>query len=436
MNTGADSRATAALLCRQIVDKGRSLDTMIAEHYAQEEAVDDRPFVQELIYGVCRWYGELNYYAEQLLQKPIRNKDRVLHFLLLVGLYQLRYLSTAPYAAVSETVAATRILKKQWASKMLNSCLRRWQRESKSMKLLPSDAIIHSHPEWFVSALRAQWSEYWPDLLRACNDRPTMCLRVNSRETTRANYLSLLADKDIAANADAYTSHGIRLLKPVPVSVLPKFTQGAVSVQDTAAQLAAQILQPKPGMTVLDACAAPGGKTAHLLETANNQLDLQALDISSRRVQSLQETLARLKLTADVFTADATELGSWPAPTGGYDQILIDAPCSGTGVIHRHPDIKYHRDPASLKKLQVTQAKLLRQLWALLKQDGRLLYMTCSVLNTENEAQVQTFLANTPNAEVAAFKHPNALRLEHGFQTLPGVHDMDGFYFCLIHKRT
>ncbi len=433
MATRLNTRAAAAKLSWQIIDKGVSLDAAITTHFETTDAsAQDRGFTQELVYGVCRWYGELDAVAKQLLKSPIRNKDRVIHFVLLVGLYQLRKLETAEHAAVGETVSACKQLNKQWAKNLINGCLRTYQRNPIE---LPGDQNRLSHPDWIREAIENAWPEHATSIFVANNKRPPMCLRVNQMFSDRANYLAQLNDVDIPAAADPNTGNGIILDQPCPVTQLPNFDQGACSVQDTAAQIAAELLAPAPGMTVLDACAAPGGKTAHLLEQCNNRLDMDALDISERRCEQLHATLARLKLNANVYAADAAVRSSWAVPTAGYDRILIDAPCSGLGVIRRHPDIKHHRRPSDIDSLISIQAKLLDQLWPLLKPNGQLLYTTCSILPDENIEQIRRFIALQNDAMLTPLSHPNAISLEYGAQTLPGVNGMDGFYYCLLEKK-
>ena len=427
-----NTRATAAQLSWQIIDQGQSLDAALARYFETTEvSPQDRGFAQELVYGVCRWYGLLDNTAASLLRSPIRKKDRVVHFILLVGLYQLMKLDTAEHAAVAETVSACKQLNKAWAKNLINGCLRNHQRNTATYTD-NEDGL--SHPQWISQALANAWPQHLERILHGNNQRPPMCLRVNRMQSSRDDYLNELLESGIAAIADQYSSDGIILERAMAVSTLPRFDAGACSVQDTAAQLAADLLSAESGMTVLDACAAPGGKTAHILERANNELMVDALDVSEHRCEQLHSTLARLQLTANVVTADAANKPSWQTPSGGYDRILIDAPCSGLGVIRRHPDIKHHRRPSDIDALQALQIKLLTNLWRLLKPSGRLLYMTCSVLPAENESQIQQFVANQNDAMLIDTPHPHALSLEHGVQTLPGVHGMDGFYYCLLEK--
>lgn len=427
-----NTRAAAAKICWEIIDQGRSLDSALADYVEnQQPSAQDKGFAQELVYGVCRWHGELEIVAKKYLRSSIRKKDRVVHFLLLVGFYQLRYLSTADHAAVAETVKGCQQLNKVWAKQLVNGCLRNHQRGPAEVP----DAVSVSHPEWIQKALTKAWPNHALAVMHANNQRPPMCLRVNRMQHSRDDYLALLQSNDIAAFADPYSNDGIILKQAQGVNDLPKFAEGACSVQDTAAQLAATLLDVQPSHTVLDACAAPGGKTAHMLERMNNQGDMHALDISEKRCEQLQSTLKRLSLTAQVSAADASKAPSWPMPAHGYDRILIDAPCSGLGVIRRHPDIKHHRRPSDIDALNEIQANLLSNLWPHLKPNGLLLYMTCSVLPSENDNQVKRFITQTDDAETQTLDHPNGLVLEHGVQTLPGVHSMDGFYYSLLKKR-
>lgn len=440
MAKNLNSRAAAAQLSWKIIDKGTSLDAALGGYFDSVElSPQDRGFIQELVYGVCRFYGELDHLASGLLKTPIRNKDRVVHFVLLIGIYQLRFLQTAQHAAVAETVAACKQLNKVWAKNLINGCLRNYLRNDQTQKSLEqeqSPPVDHArnHPAWIVEQINQAWPTHVADILAANDQRPPMCLRVNQIKIARDDYLQQLLGANIECRADPYSKVGIVLQQAVSVTQLPGFADGLCSVQDTAAQLAADLLDVRGGMSVLDACAAPGGKSAHILEACDNQATLQALDIAENRCEQLHATLARLDLDAQVHTADASLEPTWPLIDGGYDRILIDAPCSGLGVIRRHPDIKQHRRASDIIALQKTQAALLKNLWTYLKPGGLMLYMTCSVLPAENEQQVSQFVASQNDAMLKPINHPNALNLEHGVQTLPGVHDMDGFYYCLLSK--
>jgi 16S rRNA (cytosine967-C5)-methyltransferase len=431
-NSALNSRAAAAKICWQIIDQGRSLDSAMSDYVSKHQPdPKDKGFVQEVVYGICRWYGELEQVTKKYLHSPIRKKDRIVHFILLVGFYQLRHLHTADHAAVAETVQACKQLNKVWAKKLVNGCLRNHQRSPAEVP----NPINLSHGEWLQDQIIESWPNHSLAIMHANNQRPSMCLRVNKIHHTRDQYLRRLIDADIPAIADPNSLDGIILEQATSISRLPNFDTGSCSVQDTAAQLAARILDVKPKQSVLDSCAAPGGKTAHLLEQMENQGMMHALDVSERRCEQLSDTLSRLSLNASIFCADATDEPTWPVPEQGYDRILIDAPCSGLGVIRRHPDIKHHRRASDIVKLNEIQRELIANLWVHLKPGGAMLYMTCSILPSENESQIKCFLANHDDAVVSPINHPSALSLEHGVQTLQGVHSMDGFYYALLKKR-
>ena len=431
-----NTRAIAAQLSWKIIDQGKSLDAVLKNYFeAHDVNNQDRAFVQELVYGVCRWYGALNKSVSNLLRSPIRKKDRIVHYVILVGLYQLRYLQTAEHAAVGETVNACTQLNKQWAKKLINGCLRSYLRNNSSESSDKNNDNILSHPDWLNKELRSAWPEQFNDIVACNNIRPPMCLRVNRRINSVDEYLAKLDSENIAASTDPYSEDGIILEQAVSVSALPDFFAGAVSVQDTAAQIACDFLPAQAEMHVLDACAAPGGKTAHLLERHNNQLNMTALDVSESRCEQLQNTLQRLNLDANIVCSDASQKPNWTVPLQGYDRILIDAPCSGVGVIRRHPDIKHHRTLADVEALEKTQAAILNNLWPLLKPGGLMLYMTCSILPQENEQQISKFVGNQNDAMLTELKHPNALKLKYGVQTLPGIHNMDGFFYSLLTKQ-
>ena len=425
-----NTRAIAASICWQIIDQGYSLDRSLKKQLEQQElSHKDNAFIQNLVYGVVRWYWQLNNMAEQLLQSPIKKKDRVIHFLLLIGLYQLSHLKTQQHAAVSETVNACKKLKKEWAKRLINGCLRQYIRQPTS----PSEEYQFCHPNWLADQFAKDWPNQAEQIMLSNNKQPPMCIRVNRLYCSRDDYLTELENQNIDAVKDPYSSDGIILNKPTSVANLPNFFKGAASVQDTAAQIAVDLLQVEKTQTVLDACAAPGGKTAHILERTNNSAKLTALDVNSQRCEQLQDTLERLQLSATVKTANACQLGDW-WDQAKFDRILIDAPCSGTGVIRRHPDIKHHRKPEDIKGLLQVQQMLLENLWQTLKENGLLLYMTCSILKQENTEQISRFLQTHNNAEIMPINHPNALTLEFGQQTLPSLHEMDGFYYCLLKK--
>jgi 16S rRNA (cytosine967-C5)-methyltransferase len=399
-----------------------------------EVASDDPALVQELSYGTLRWFHTLVALARQLLRKPLKARDQDVYALLLLGLYQLRAMRVAPHAAVDETVAAAGALGKGWARGLINACLRGYlrDRERLEQRVATEDAARYAHPPWLMERLRQTYPDDWASILDANNARPPLTLRVNLARGTRADYLAQLQAAGLGARATTLGDSGVVLTTPVAVAALPGFAEGRVSVQDAAAQQAAPLLELAPGQRVLDACAAPGGKTAQLLECCP-AADVTALDIDAVRVARIHDTLRRLKLTARVLTADALDVAVW-WDGRAFDRILLDAPCSASGVIRRHPDIKLRRQPADLVKLAATQARLLDALWPTLTPGGKLLYVTCSCLPDENEQQIAAFLARRPDAmeEPLALGAGRARR--HGWQCLPGEADGDGFYYARLAK--
>jgi len=438
MRAAKSSRSNPRALCVRIVDevvaRRRYLDAALDEHLPRAPAAA-RAFIQEMAYGTLRWFHQLAAIAALLLERPLKQKDRDIHALLLIGLYQLRSMRLPAHAAVTETVAAAEALGKPWAKNLLNACLREYLRRAARLdEVIESDPVLqYSHPAWLTEEIRGVYPEHWEQVLAAGNERPPMVLRVNRRRQTRDQYLARLAQAGIAAKAIPLTDTAVILDAPVAVSELPGFTQGDVSVQDAAAQFAAVLLDAQPGERVLDACAAPGGKTGHLLEHTPGLAELVALDKEPARVALIEDNLARLGLGAKIVTGDAANPANW-WDGRRFDRILADVPCSATGVIRRHPDIKLRRHPEDLPKLVTTQARLLEGLWPLLKPGGKLLYVTCSILAVENEKQLSAFLVRHPEAREVMLPTSAGRARAAGRQILPGEAGMDGFYYACIRK--
>jgi 16S rRNA (cytosine967-C5)-methyltransferase len=434
-HTPSNARALAARVVVEVCDDGRYLDNALAAAVARAPA-GTAPLVQELAYGTLRWYHQLAAIAQLWLNKPLRTKDHDIHALLLVGLYQLRALRVAPHAAVKETVQAAAALGKPWAKDLINACLRGYLREPQRAEaaIRDDEALRLSHPRWLLEELKRAYPEGWDRVAQANNARPPMSLRVNLARATRDAYLAELAAARIAARASALCESAVLLDEPRPVGDLPGFAQGLASVQDVAAQFAAGLLDAQPGERVLDACAAPGGKTSHILERTPGLAELVAVDRDAGRVALIRENLERLALRARLAVADASRPDSW-WDGQPFDRILLDAPCSATGVIRRHPDIKLRRKPLEIDQLARTQAQLLAGLWPLLRGGGKLLYVTCSVLPRENEAQIAAFLAEHGDASVCAASLPVGQARRVGWQIPPGEQDLDGFYYVCLAKH-
>jgi 16S rRNA (cytosine967-C5)-methyltransferase len=430
-----DARACAARVLVRVITDGRSLSDVLPAAVQPLADPRQRALVQELSYGTLRWYYRLDAVLQRLLQKPLKQRDADVRCVLLTGLYQLDQLAMPQRVAVNETVQATRTLKKQWASGLVNAVLRNYQRQGVELDeaVAAEEVASYAHPAWLIERLQSDWPRDWEHMLMANNERPPFSLRVNRRRMTRAEYMETLADQSLGAVPLEHTVTGVKLEKPVPVEILPGFAAGYVSVQDGAAQLAAGLLDLHPGQRVLDACAAPGGKTAHILESQRGLAMITAVDVEPGRLTRIGENLSRLSLHAELVQGDAGEPSAW-WDGQAYDRILLDAPCSATGVIRRHPDIKLLRKPTDIAQLVSTQARLLQAMWPLLASGGMLLYCTCSVLADENSGQIASFLKTHADAAELPINAVWGRECRHGRQVFPGENEMDGFYFACLTK--
>jgi len=430
------AQLAAAKSVASVIGNGRSLLTTVKEHINELGDPDTRGLTRELCYGTVRWLPQIEAIATALIPRPIKAKDLDIRALLYIGLYQLLHTTIPSHAAVDATVSACKDLGKPWAAAFVNGVLRNFQRRRDEFPSLlqGSTAYVHAHPHWMVEAFRAAWPDRWQSICAANNQRPPMTLRINRRVTSMPAYLDALDRAGIEARALGHAPEAVTLTKPMNVESLPGFTAGEVSVQDEAAQLAAHLLDLSAGQRVLDACAAPGGKTAHILELQPDIDELIAVDISEDRMRLLESSLTRLRLNAKMIVADATLPDRWWDGVA-FERILIDAPCTGTGVIRRQPDIKVHRRPDDIAGFVTTQALLLRALWALLAQGGKLLYATCSIMPAENDRQLDAFLEGRPDAGSCAITAPMMPAASGRLQILPGAHGMDGFFYGLLTKR-
>ncbi|MBD8190936.1 16S rRNA (cytosine(967)-C(5))-methyltransferase RsmB [Pseudomonas fluorescens] len=395
----------------------------------------DRGFTQDLAFGTARWQPRLSALAAKLLQKPFKAADADVEALLLVGLYQLLYTRVPAHAAIGETVGCADKLKKPWAKALLNAVLRRAQRESEALLAeLEHDPVVRTaHPRWLQKSLKAFWPEQWEAICAANNAHPPMILRVNRRHHARDAYLQLLTDAGINATPCVYSVDGIVLEAATDVRSLPGFAEGWISVQDEAAQLAADLLDLAPGQRVLDACCAPGGKTCHILEVEKDLAGVVAVDLEAKRLVRVRENLARLGLSADLIAADGRDTATW-WDGKPFQRILLDAPCSATGVIRRHPDIKLTRQPDDIVALATLQGELLDAMWPTLDVGGILLYATCSTLPTENTEVIEAFLARTSGARELDLATTAGIKQPHGRQLLAQEGGHDGFYYAKLIK--
>ncbi|MEI6858765.1 MAG: 16S rRNA (cytosine(967)-C(5))-methyltransferase RsmB [Shewanella sp.] len=421
-------RALAAKVAFHVLEKGVSLSVALPEQQQHLENSKDKALLAELSYGVMRHLPQLDKLISDCMSKPLKGKQRIVHQLLLIGCYQLYFTRIPSHAAISETAEACRQLKFEGLVKVVNGVLRNIQRQGKPLPT-DNDTLMFNTPAWIVKRLKAAYSENWQEVIEQSHQRPPMWLRNNQRSQTRDEYLTILAEIEIPASAGK-SSNAILLESPRDVAQLPGFEQGTASVQDSAAQWAATLLAPKDGERILDACAAPGGKTCHLLELAD--IELIAVDLDEKRLKRVQQNLDRLSLEAKLIHGDAADIDSW-WQGGKFDRILLDAPCSATGVIRRHPDIKWLRKQADIDELTSLQSKILDHCWQWLKPGGTLLYATCSILPQENEQQIGSFLERADDATLVPIsEQPNLDDI--GWQITPGTENMDGFYYALLVK--
>jgi 16S rRNA (cytosine967-C5)-methyltransferase len=434
---GARLRATAAEVVDAVVTSGKSLDAALS---ARESGVakEDRALLRLLCYGTLRRHWRLQFWIAQLLDRPLKRKDNVINALLAIGLYQLTDTRIPDHAVVSQTVEASRLLRRPKLAGLLNAVMRRFLRENVAVAEPDDPEALYDHPQWLIDAIAADWPAHSEAILAANNSRAPMWLRVDTSRATAGSYLEQLQAIGVAAEASDAIEGAVKLAEPVSVDALPGFSDGLVSVQDAAAQLAAPWLLAGGYGRVLDACAAPGGKSGHLLELAGSEIDLTCVDSDAERLKTVESNLGRLRRSATLVCADASKPQTW-WDGGVFDAILLDAPCSATGVIRRHPDIKLLRRASDIGSLASLQRSLLESLWPLLAPGGRMLYVTCSVLAAENDEVVSPFIEATADArEDDALQNNNIRdvmqRKACGFQVLPGTAEMDGFYYACLEK--
>jgi len=434
-NTKPLSARVAAAEVLAHVLRGQSLSALLPK-YASRVLEKERSLFKEICFGSLRWYPQIALLIKRLVEKPLREKDLEIQGLIACGIYQLMHMRTSEHAVVNETVAATKGLNRVWAKGLVNAVLRTFQREKASLlqEQLDNSVFQTAHPKWLLKKLEQAWS---PDLaakiVSGNNERGPMTLRVNTLRQTRDDYLERLKATDIIAERTQYSSVGITLEAAVDVLQLPGFEEGEISVQDEAAQLAASLLLLEPNQIVLDACCAPGGKTCHILETEPGIKSLLAIDSEPRRLLKVEENLDRLKLQSDLKAADASDLDAWWDKTP-FDRILLDAPCSATGVIRRHPDIKILRKPSDIDKLAEIQATLLERLWQTLANEGILVYATCSVLPEENDQVVKAFVGSREDVEIMTIDASWGEITDCGRQLFPTTDGHDGFYYARLRK--
>jgi len=391
----------------------------------KQPQANDSPLVYQLVYGTWRFYYQLKTIVDGLLKQPFSPKDNDIYILLLLGIYQIQHMNIPEYAIVQETVNVAEKLKKIWAKKLINAILRRFLRERTELENLAmqSEEGRWAHPQWLINKIREAYAEQWQSILTANNEKAPMHLRVNRLKISREEYQKMLSKISHVSQLLPNTQEGLLLSESMNVYDLPGFSEGWVSVQDAASQSVIDYLDLKPGLNILDACAAPGGKTAHLLEREPNIKHLTALDISSNRLAKISDNLKRLQLGSDKVTLLRQDASTFKNNNSGeaFDRILLDAPCSAIGVIRRHPDIKLHRTETEVKQVVQTQRNILEALWPLLKKQGKFVYTTCSILPEENQEQITHFL-NTHSDAVLITSH----------QKFPP--ETDGFFYAVLER--
>lgn len=430
-----NARALAAMILTDCLKNKHPLNYTLLKY--KDQTIEENAFVQALCYGVIRYYLQLDFITKTLLTKPLPPKHLLAQNLILVGLFQLMHMRVPDHAAIFETVAAAKQLKQLWAVNLINGLLRNFQREqSNILAKIQHDLVAQTaHPLWLLHALKTAWPKDYDQIIATNNSHPPVTIRINTNFCAIEAALASFTKYNITVTPIPDTTAGFLVNANEDLTLLPEFTDGMFSLQDGAAQLAAQLLELQPEQTVLDACAAPGGKTCHMLELEPS-IKLTALDISAPRIDLIMQNITRLKLTPPVIKiADAAQPATW-WDNVQFDRILLDAPCSATGIIRRQPDVKLFRTTADITNLAMQQQNLLAALWPLLRVGGILLYATCSLLPAENEQILEQFIQLHDDAEVVPIELSTGCKLALGRQILPGQSNMDGFYYGKLKKLT
>ncbi|GBE08454.1 ribosomal RNA small subunit methyltransferase B [bacterium BMS3Bbin11] len=431
------ARLVATRAVQLVAEKGLNSDRALEDAGINKLAnARDVSFARSICLGTLRWYQQLEVILSLLLDKPLQRKHQDIHFLLLTALFQLSKTDIARHGIVSETVNIVYTIRKKWAKGLVNGVLRNYLRQADSLnnKINGHPVAVSSHPGWLLQIIQTSWPEQWRDITDENNKQAPMSLRINVQRSCRKEYLSLLKTSGIHALGSDISPSGITLEAPCRIERLPGFDDGLVSVQDIAPQLAAGLLDLQDGQQVLDACAAPGGKTAHIAEASSGKVKLTALELDPQRLLLINQNMVRLGHKVDVKQGDACRPETWWSGQK-YDRILLDAPCSGSGVIRRHPDIKLLRRATDIEQLAQQQLQLLSALWPLLKVGGKLLYATCSILPQENENVINSFLSQEDHAKELRIDVNYGHSRQYGIQILPGEHQMDGFFYACLQKN-
>ena len=424
-------RLAAVHALSEVLDENKNLAD--SEALSRLRDSRDNALARNLAYGVLRWLSALEWLASQLLTKPLKKREVEVQRLLMLGLQQLWHDRTASHAAVNETAECARLLGKPWAVGLINAVLRRFQREQESFLIkMEQTEKRFAHPNWLLKEIQRDWPEHWQEIIDANNRQAPLWLRINRQQADETVLRGDLKDAGFEIGDHEYACDAISISPAAAVARIPGFEKGWLSVQDPAAQLARDLLDPRSGDRILDACAAPGGKTAHLLESCQG-IELTVLDRQAQRIEKIDQNLRRLGLNAISIVADATAIEAWWKGEK-FHKILLDAPCSATGVIRRHPEIKWLRSSGQVDTVVQTQAGLLAALWPLLEPGGILVYATCSILKRENSQQIQRFLGQHTDATVEVPSAEWGMASPFGRQILPGEARMDGFFYAVLRK--
>ncbi len=427
----AMARYKALQILLKVIKQSKPLkDVLLSSKNDSEHSL-----IAELCYGVCRYYHALNEVINIIVKKPLKAKDLDVSLCLCLGLYQIQHMSIPSFAAVNETVALAKKIRKPWAKGLINATLRCYIRENTSVddQLKNNDCYQFSLPRWLIQSLEKAYGKDAASLMNLLNQRAQLTLSVNQQQVSKEEYLSMLLNAGVQAESVNELDCCILVEGVKDITQLPGYSTGYFSVQGIASQYAASLIEPRRGLKILDACCAPGGKLCHILETGLT-VDVTGIEIDSVRIEKIKENLNRLSLDCPLINKDACELAVNEALKGVYDRILLDAPCSATGVIRKNPDIKIHRTKEQVQRIVALQEKLLKSLWLLLKENGILLYATCSLLPEENDDRIAAFLTEQPDAKIKTIQLPIGMRTQYGWQFLPP--DTDGFYYALIEKTS
>lgn len=425
----AETCAAATRIVHAVTKKGQSLDRATFSECSKLKP-ENRGEVREISWGTLRWWFRYQAAVSSKLNRPISKKDQILESLLLCGAYQLDHLNEPDYAVTSGTVEAARVLGLPKAVGLVNGVLRSWLRD-KPTDLMSSEECTFATPSWLLQRIKSNWPDEWQKVVSCANQKPPMTLRVNTFKITRSEFIELLARENIKAHETSISPWGVTLEKPRDISSIPGFSLGFCSVQDEAAQMAPLACLPFNGGRVLDACAAPGGKTTHLIEALKNIESVTAIDLPNR-TKSISDNLDRLDQSAKVISADILNDKKW-CDEELYDLILLDAPCSGTGVIKRHPDIRHHRRSSDIATYALQQSRLLSTLWPLLRTGGQLVYVTCSILKEENDVPIDGLIQKFSDVQVRDITIPTAIGTKNGQQLLPND-EHDGLFYASLTK--